>query len=144
MLEAPKHDDYSYLKNTNNVLDTLAIEIGCQCGGLVTIPISQDATPSHVSHVLENSGLNVLVVHTALLDRVTAIAAGNNLLHVKHIVIIGGTGATSGSLSKLEASGFKVHQIADIERNGAENPVSFGELRKWYEKPFKTEIWGED
>ncbi|KAL1931090.1 hypothetical protein VTP01DRAFT_10227 [Rhizomucor pusillus] len=112
-----------------NTADTLAIEIGCQCGGLVTIPISQDATPSHVSHVLENSGLNVLVVHTALLDRVTAIAAGNNLLHVKHIVIIGGTSATSGSLSKLEASGFKVHQIADIERNGAENPVSFGELQ---------------
>lgn len=119
-----------YVANIKTEIDTLAIEIGCHCGGLVTVPISQDTTPSHLSHVLENSGLKVLVIHSALLNRLTAMASNFNL-HVPHIIVIGG-GVAAGELSKLESLGVKIHQLPDIERNGTENPVAFGEPRKWY------------
>ncbi|CDH50650.1 long-chain-fatty-acid--ligase 5 isoform 2 [Lichtheimia corymbifera JMRC:FSU:9682] len=105
-----------------NSPDTLATEIGCQCGGLVTIPISADATSSHLSHILRNSGLRVLVVDASLAERALNVIRGGNVA-VKVLAILG-DGLAANVKQNAEAMGIQLLNIRDVENKGTENPAA--------------------
>lgn len=96
--------------------------LGCQCGGLVTIPISADATSSHLSHILRNSGLRVLVVDASLAERALNVIRGGNVA-VKVLATLG-DGLAANVKQNAEAMGIQLLNIRDVENKGAENPAA--------------------
>ncbi|KAI8384632.1 uncharacterized protein BYT42DRAFT_563144 [Radiomyces spectabilis] len=72
-----------YATNSPN---TVAFSLACHLNGLVTVPIAAKANSSHISHVLRDTSLTVLVVDAANLDRVLSLVEGTS---VKHIIVIG-------------------------------------------------------
>ncbi|KAI9312077.1 hypothetical protein BX666DRAFT_2142523, partial [Dichotomocladium elegans] len=106
----------------SNSIDTFALEIACHSGGLVTVPISADAASSHLSHVLKNTGLKVLVVDAKLLERTLNVLRGSNMA-TKHIIVLGAA-AVDGQLQKsAESQGLNMITIDELCQKGEKEPV---------------------
>ncbi|EIE83757.1 hypothetical protein RO3G_08462 [Rhizopus delemar RA 99-880] len=86
----------------------------CHMHGLVTVPVSAQASSSHLSNVLEKTSLKVLIVDSNLLQVVLNTASNNSSL--KHIVIIGDI----SGLHKKEAqnAGVELISFTDLEKKG--------------------------
>ncbi|KAI9262423.1 hypothetical protein BDA99DRAFT_511159 [Phascolomyces articulosus] len=103
-----------------NSPDTLAIELGCHCGGLVTVPISAESTSSHLLQVLEKSRLSVLVVDEGLVERALSVLTGTKT-NVRYLVVLGNVNASNKEAA--EKLGIQVTSLKDIEAKGAQDPV---------------------
>lgn len=88
----------------------------------MTIPISADATSSHLSHILRNSGLRVLVVDASLAERALNVIRGGNVA-VKALVILGGDNPAANVKQNADAMGIQLLNMRDVENKGTENPA---------------------
>lgn len=95
-------------------LSLITVMIACHMHGLVTVPVSAQASSSHLSNVLEKTSLKVLIVDSNLLQVVLNNASNNSSL--KHIVIIGDI----SDLHKKEAqnAGVELIPFTDLEKKG--------------------------
>ncbi|KAI9498569.1 hypothetical protein BDB00DRAFT_798509 [Zychaea mexicana] len=103
-----------------NSPDTLAIQLGCHCGGLVTVPISAESTSSHLLHVLEKSHLSVLIVDDGLMDRVLSVLSGAKT-SVRYLVVLGNVNAASKEAA--EKLNIQVTGLKDVVAKGSQDPV---------------------
>ncbi|KAG2219910.1 hypothetical protein INT45_008547 [Circinella minor] len=103
-----------------NSPETLAIELGCHCGGLVTIPISAESTSSHLLHVLEKSRLSVLVIDEGLVERALSVLTGSKT-SVRYLIVLGNVNGSNKEVA--EKLNIQVINIKDVEAKGTQDPV---------------------
>ncbi|KAF7729642.1 Long-chain-fatty-acid--CoA ligase 5 [Apophysomyces ossiformis] len=93
----------------SNSPDTVLAQIACHRHGLVTIPIGAHSSSSHVSHILRNTSLKLLLVDEALLDRTLSLVDETTAL--KYIVTFG----ASSSEQKQAAEKVGIHLVSLTE-----------------------------
>ncbi|KAI8145695.1 hypothetical protein BJV82DRAFT_601924 [Fennellomyces sp. T-0311] len=103
-----------------NSPDTLATEIGCHSGGLVTVPISAESTSSHLLHVVTKSRLSVLLLDEGLVDRTLSVLIGAQT-SVRYLIVIGNV--TTSSKQDAEKAGIQLISLKDVEAKGSQDPI---------------------
>ncbi|KAL0088526.1 hypothetical protein J3Q64DRAFT_1726283 [Phycomyces blakesleeanus] len=102
----------------SNSPETVAIGLACHCNGLVTVPISAQATSSHVSHVIKDTLLKVLAVDPVNLERALSLVPGTN---VKYIVVLGSIDAANKDAAKK--AGIELLTFKELEVLGQSSTV---------------------
>jgi crotonobetaine/carnitine-CoA ligase len=92
-----------------NVFETVHVWMATARLGAIEVPINTAYRGSILTHVTNNSGATVAVVHADYVDRFEAVA--DTLRSLRTIVVVGGRGAAFGSLDVVAA--------ADVVLDGA-------------------------
>lgn len=91
----------------------LNIYLACHSNGLVTIPISSYASSTHASHVIQKTGLKVLITQTEYLSRVLSLSKGTTL---KHVVVVGQI--TPENKKQADIAGIELITFEELEVRG--------------------------
>ncbi|KAI9025036.1 hypothetical protein CLU79DRAFT_700229 [Phycomyces nitens] len=91
---------------------------GCHCNGLVTVPISVQATSSHVSHVINDTLLRVLAFDPVCFEKVISLVSGTS---VKYIVALGSVDPASKDVAKK--AGLELLTLKELEVVGQSGAV---------------------
>lgn len=87
--------------------------IACHSNGLVTIPISSYASSTHASHVIQKTGLKILITQTEYLSRVLSLSKGTTL---KYVVVVGEI--TSENKRQAGIAGIELIAFEELEVRG--------------------------
>ncbi|KAI7893725.1 uncharacterized protein EV154DRAFT_131201 [Mucor mucedo] len=98
---------------SSNSLHTILTEIACHSNGLVTIPISSYASSTHASHVIQKTGLKILITQTEYLSRVLSLSKGTTL---KYVVVVGEI--TSENKRQADIAGIELIAFEELEVRG--------------------------
>ncbi|KAI9265544.1 hypothetical protein EDC94DRAFT_605221 [Helicostylum pulchrum] len=98
---------------STNSLYTVLTEIACHCNGLVTVPISSYASSTHASHVIQKTGLRLLIAQSESISRVLSLAKGTTL---KHLVVIGQI--SPEHKKQADVAGIELSSFEEVEVRG--------------------------
>ncbi|KAI8058883.1 hypothetical protein BDF21DRAFT_440901 [Thamnidium elegans] len=87
--------------------------LSCHSNGLVTVPISSYASSTHASHVIQKTGLRLLIAQSESVSRVLSLAKGTTL---KHLIVIGQI--SPEHKKQADVAGIELMTFEEVEAKG--------------------------